>query len=404
MSIERGRDPRDYALVAFGGAGPLHACELARALGIPRIIVPRGAGVASAIGLLEAERSFAVSRTRTVGLDGPAAAGELAELYAELETRVRDLVGAAGDPVAWQRHAHVRYAGQGFELRIPLPPGPIDDEFPKRTREAFDSAYEAQYGYAQPDQPVEGTDWFLTGSPGEALAERRGAVQREDEGADSEPVEGTAASDGPAGARAEGDHETAARPMAAANADPDTPGAEVPAYSGGGNGGGAEGAPPVPTGTIRAWLAEPSGRGAPVECPVFDRDALRARGSNRRAGHRRRTRVHPASSERRRGAGERARESPHRGIGTGAARMKTRLHRLAGAAGKRWASLAPKRPWSGRPTRRMKGSRVEEATLLGARASSPRWAAGRRLSARAGSPRPQEDPAGYTFTAKERTR
>ncbi len=71
MSIERGRDPRDYALVAFGGAGPLHACELARALGIPRVIVPRGAGVASAIGLLEAERTLTVSRTRTIRLDAP---------------------------------------------------------------------------------------------------------------------------------------------------------------------------------------------------------------------------------------------------------------------------------------------------------------------------------------------
>ena len=276
MSIERGRDPRDYALVAFGGAGPLHACELARALGIPRVIVPRGAGVASAIGLLEAERNLAVSRTRTIGLDGPAAAGELAGLYAELETRVRDLIGVAGGPLAWQRHAHVRYAGQGFELRILLPPGPIGDEFPKRAREAFDAAYEAQYGYAQPDQPVEGTDWFLTGSPGESFAERRGAVQREDGSADSEPVEGTAAPDGPAGGGAEGDPETAARPVAAANADPDTPGAEVPANSGGGNGGVAEGARPVPTGTIRAWLVESSGRGAWVECPVFDRDALRA--------------------------------------------------------------------------------------------------------------------------------
>ena len=116
MSIERGRDPRDYALVAFGGAGPLHACELARALGIPRVIVPRGAGVASAIGLLEAERNLTVSLTRTIGLDGPEAASELAGLFAGLETRARELIGvSSGDrPIAWQRHAHLRYAGQGF--------------------------------------------------------------------------------------------------------------------------------------------------------------------------------------------------------------------------------------------------------------------------------------------------
>ena len=167
MSIERGRDPRDYALVAFGGAGPLHACELARALGIPRVIVPRGAGVASAIGLLEAERNLTVSRTRTIGLDGPEATSELAGLFAGLEARARELIGGSGgQPIAWQRHAHLRYAGQGFELRVALPAGPIDDEFPARAREAFDSRYEAEYGYAQRDEPAEGTDWFLTGGPG----------------------------------------------------------------------------------------------------------------------------------------------------------------------------------------------------------------------------------------------
>ena len=248
MSIERGRDPRDYALVAFGGAGPLHACELARALGIPRVIVPRGAGVASAIGLLEAERNLTVSLTRTVGLDGPEAASELAGLFAGLEARARELIGGAGGrPIAWQRHAHLRYAGQGFELRVAIPDGPIDGGFPARAREAFDSRYEAEYGYAQRDEPAEGTDWFLTGGPG----------------GDPSPASPSGSTGGPGrGARANRE-------------DADSP---PPRSGAAGEGGRAAGsASPAPIGTVTAWLADPSAGsgGAWADWPVFARDGLR---------------------------------------------------------------------------------------------------------------------------------
>ena len=267
MSIERGRDPRDYAMVAFGGAGPLHACELARALGIPRVIVPRGAGVASAIGLLEAERSLTASLTRTIELDTPGAAGDLAGLFADLEARARDLIGESAPSVAWQRHAHLRYAGQGFELRIPLPGGAIDDKFPKRTREAFDSRYEAEYGYAQRDQPVEGTDWFLTGVPGEAPAGAAGMERRASRDGGSGSVAGTTP-DEPASRGAD------------AEPDPD----EIPGVDWGpaGSGEAADGtrapgsARPEPIGTVCAWLPEASGRGDWADWPVFDRNALRA--------------------------------------------------------------------------------------------------------------------------------
>ena len=248
MSIERGRDPRDYALVAFGGAGPLHACELARALGIPRVIVPRGAGVASAIGLLEAERNLTVSLTRTIGLDGPEAASELAGLFAGLEARARELIGGSGDrPIAWQRHAHLRYAGQGFELRVAIPAGPIDDGFPARAREVFDSRYEAEYGYAQRDEPAEGTDWFLTGGPD----------------GDPSPAPASGSPGGPGrGARANRED---------ADSDPPRSGAA------GEGGRGAGSASPAPIGTVTAWLADASGGsgGAWADWPVFARDGLR---------------------------------------------------------------------------------------------------------------------------------
>ena len=248
MSIERGRDPRDYALVAFGGAGPLHACELARALGIPRVIVPRGAGVASAIGLLEAERNLTVSLTRTIGLDRPEAASELAGLFAGLEERARELIGeSTGRAIAWQRHAHLRYAGQGFELRVAIPDGPIDDAFPARAREAFDSRYEAEYGYAQRDEPAEGTDWFLTGGPD----------------GDPSPVPASGSTGDPGrGARADRED---------ADSDPPRSGAA------GEGGRGAGSASPAPIGTVTAWLADASGGsgGTWADWPVFARDGLR---------------------------------------------------------------------------------------------------------------------------------
>ena len=272
MSIERGRDPRAYAMVAFGGAGPLHACELARALGIPRVIVPHGAGVASAIGLLEAERSLTVSRTRTIGLDAPEAANELARLYADLETRARALFGAASPPAGWRRHAHVRYAGQGFELRIPLPAGPIDDAFLVRTRDTFDSRYEAEYGYARHDQPVEGTDWFLTGTPDEpAAAESKGESATDPE-ADREARTG-------AGTDADTDTDTGEaarlepRALPGEGADPVARDAGSAARADGASSSASSRVAPI--GTVSAWLPEATGRQGWVDCPVFDRDALR---------------------------------------------------------------------------------------------------------------------------------
>ena len=254
MSIERGRDPRDYAMIAFGGAGPLHACELARALGIPRVLVPRGAGVASAIGLLEAEQSLTVSLTRMVGLEAEGAADELATLFAGLEARAFDLFGEAeAGSTEWQRHAHLRYAGQGFELRITLPRGPIDDRFLARTRAAFEERYESEYGYAQSGEPVEGTDWFLTGTPSASAPARPGPGSTDREGLGD-----------PASLRSPGPHVGGA--AGGSNPTPDDePGRLAPA-------------PAEAAGTVTAWLPEPSepgDRGRWTECPVYERGTLR---------------------------------------------------------------------------------------------------------------------------------
>jgi N-methylhydantoinase A len=114
VSVERGRDPRDFALVAFGGAGPLHACALAEELGIGRVLVPAAAGVLSALGLVGSDER----RDRVVSYVCPL--DEAGELPAE------------GD-------ADLRYQGQSFELSVPLQPA---------LAEAFHQAHEARYGYA----------------------------------------------------------------------------------------------------------------------------------------------------------------------------------------------------------------------------------------------------------------
>ncbi|MEZ5855381.1 MAG: hydantoinase/oxoprolinase family protein, partial [Hyphomicrobiaceae bacterium] len=162
VSIERGRDPRRYALVAFGGAGPLHAARLARKLGVPKVIVPVGAGVGSAIGLLTADVKIDVSLTRILPI-APDNAPIMRGIYADLEARAMvDLanLNMAG-PVNWQRGAYMRYAGQGFEIRVDLPPGNVGSDFPRQAVQAFESAYKTTYGYADSGAPVEAVDWYL---------------------------------------------------------------------------------------------------------------------------------------------------------------------------------------------------------------------------------------------------
>jgi N-methylhydantoinase A len=156
VSIERGYDPRRLAFAAFGGSGPVHGCRLARALRIPRAILPAAAGVTSAIGLLAAEVKFDLSRsyvTRLGGLD----AGHLRRILDEMAATGTDVVREAGvgGPLAVARSADQRYVGQGYELTVAIPEGPVDEGIAARLREAFNAAYAQRYGYADPAADVE---------------------------------------------------------------------------------------------------------------------------------------------------------------------------------------------------------------------------------------------------------
>jgi N-methylhydantoinase A len=156
VSIERGYDPRRLALVAFGGSGPVHGCRLAQALGVPRAILPAAAGVTSAIGLLAAEVKFDLSRscvTRLDALDAPHLDGMLVEMAGQAAAVVRD-AGAAG-AIALTRTADMRYVGQGYELTVPIPDGPIDGRTAAALRAAFDRVYAQRYGYSDAKAALE---------------------------------------------------------------------------------------------------------------------------------------------------------------------------------------------------------------------------------------------------------
>ncbi len=163
VSIERGNDPRGLALVATGGSGPAHACRLAVALGMPVVLIPAAAGVASAVGLLSAEVKFDTSRsfvTRLEGLDPERLNGVYKEMEAETSRIIEQSTDAA--PVKMVREVDLRYVGQGFELAVEIPEGPVTTQTLHLVRDAFDEIYSKRYGFSSPDKPVEATTWKLT--------------------------------------------------------------------------------------------------------------------------------------------------------------------------------------------------------------------------------------------------
>ncbi|MCW3006408.1 MAG: hydantoinase/oxoprolinase family protein [Solirubrobacterales bacterium] len=152
ITIERGRDPRDFALVAFGGAGPLHAAELAAMLDVPEVLVPPHPGITSATGLLTSDLRYDQMRTvfmREGAIDRTTLNRRFEELAAELVQRLeRD--GAARDGIRVERFLDCRYLGQGYELRVPVGAEGFTDD----TLDGFHRAHEAEYGRASGD-PIE---------------------------------------------------------------------------------------------------------------------------------------------------------------------------------------------------------------------------------------------------------
>ena len=174
VSIERGRDPRNYAMVAFGGAGPVHAARLARNVGVPKVIVPIGAGVGSAIGLLQAEPRLEVTTTSLLRLDDKRAAEKIIEIFADLKERAErevEMVSAGAVPT-WSRFAQMRYAGQGFEIRVELPATGIDINYPQQVAAAFDADYLRRNKFLDAEGMIEAVDWSLVATLPRSTADR----------------------------------------------------------------------------------------------------------------------------------------------------------------------------------------------------------------------------------------
>jgi N-methylhydantoinase A len=147
ISVERGHDPREFTLVAFGGGGPLHACSLARALRIPRVLAPAMPGALSAVGILLADTVRDYSRT--VMLPGTEI-HNLDDIFAELEREGEDEFTAEGLEGEAQRSLDLRYRRQGYELNLPF-----NSDDPAQAFEAFHELHRQRYGFADEARPVE---------------------------------------------------------------------------------------------------------------------------------------------------------------------------------------------------------------------------------------------------------
>ncbi len=148
VSIERGHDPRDFTLVAFGGAGGLHACELASALDIPRVLLPAMPGAVSAYGILTGDVIKDYSRTVVWTMAGKLPSARLRKEYAALEQRARSEFREEGwsGKLVLEPSADLCYRGQGFELNVRFSPRLIED---------FHQQHQFRYGYQHPDREVE---------------------------------------------------------------------------------------------------------------------------------------------------------------------------------------------------------------------------------------------------------
>lgn len=165
-TVQKGHDPRDFTLVAFGGAGPLHGVEVAQALGIPSVLVPPYPGITSAVGLLTTDLKYDTMKTEFQTSD----AVDLDRLTADFESLQLQLTeqfaadGIEGDDVGYARAGDLRYVGQGYELRVAFPPGPVTEDTIRSVFAAFHEQHRVEYGHVFEDSPLEIVNIRVTGT------------------------------------------------------------------------------------------------------------------------------------------------------------------------------------------------------------------------------------------------
>ncbi len=156
-SAEKGYDPRDITLLAFGGAGPMHAAALAAAVGIPEVLVPEHPGVFSAVGLVMSDIRHDFGQTKV--LRGEEIRGDnLGPLFAGLDREANEALERDGVEERrrdLRRSADLRYAGQAYEVNVPVPGGPVDDEAAANVVRRFHDRHRQLYAHHHPDKAVE---------------------------------------------------------------------------------------------------------------------------------------------------------------------------------------------------------------------------------------------------------
>jgi N-methylhydantoinase A len=156
-TIQKGHDPRAFSLVAFGGAGPLHAVDVAEILGIGEVLVPMYPGLTSALGLLTTDLKYDVIRTELM-LNVAADPTLLTQHFEALERQVREQLrqdDVPEDRVSVARYADCRYAGQGYELRVRVPAGALTTDALASVWNEFHDLHRVEYGHSFPSAPIE---------------------------------------------------------------------------------------------------------------------------------------------------------------------------------------------------------------------------------------------------------
>jgi len=162
-SVEMNVDIRRYGLVAFGGAGPIHACEVARRIGAPFVLCPRNAGVLSAFGLLIAPLAFEASLTKPADVDSLTAEA-VDEIVGRLQLEAETLLHHSGaKEIAFERWADMSYIGQGFEVATVLPDTSANGDLAAALKRAFDETYFERYGRRLDDLPARVVTWRVVG-------------------------------------------------------------------------------------------------------------------------------------------------------------------------------------------------------------------------------------------------
>ena len=164
VSVERGYDPRDFAMVGFGGAGPLHSAQIARELHVPTLVIPRVPGHFSALGMLMSDLRHDYVRTYYKGL-ADSDFGDIAAIFAEMIGEARDLLANEGthkDAMAFGRFLDMRYVGQEFPIQTPVSEDAITSGNVAQIRAAFDEIHDRRYGHQAPNEQVEIVNIRLT--------------------------------------------------------------------------------------------------------------------------------------------------------------------------------------------------------------------------------------------------